>query len=385
MSIVPQPNALSRQEASEPSLGRLLSDREFQDRLDLLFRRSPAKQRAARRLRDRMDSRGRVTLAGGIRGWTEVLQCGLSRPRDMLEEMSSDEAIGLDIAREPGGWVAHIVVLIAFAPPDRSPITEPPSPAPSSPPEPEITAPHQEAVNDSADRSGIKPPQTPHVVHDSESMQQQQHARAHEATRFREEAPNRGYLTEQLLAAFPQADRGLLAAWETHLGVNLVAAAHKALAGRPRATAAEWAEDLRLAEDDRGADFPPGFVLSIWADGGRVTPRRRTLASRVQQRAGANHPAARELVDPEAAARWMAEQGISVSLGSQRLGPEPEPPPRPARAPDPPPSAAPPSPAAPPPIVPRPQLLRPLPGERRLGPIAEAARERQREKFRSGR
>jgi hypothetical protein len=157
-------------------LGSLLSDREFQDRLDTMVPRSPAKQFAMRQLRRRMDRDGRVNLAGGVRGWAKALHCSLSRPRQMLEEMAAEGLIALDILREPGGWVAQLTILAAFAAPDdRSVGPDRSSNAPPAP-EPLISAPHQDAENAEPDRSGDRsPPTPPHVVHDSDSEQQQQH------------------------------------------------------------------------------------------------------------------------------------------------------------------------------------------------------------------
>lgn len=312
-------------------LGPRLSDRAFQELLDTLFPRSPGKQKGLRRLRDAMDAQGCVTLDGGIRGWQQALDCGLSQGRPMLEAMAAEGAIALDIVREPGGWIANIVVLAAFESPDPCGITveeEGPDPCRiSAAPTREIVAPHQDALHDSPDRSGIKPPHTPHVE-SHESMQQQQH----DCARARDAVPDKAFLTEYLLREFPNTDRALLAAWQANEYVDNVSAAYNALAGFPTATLRDWETDLAAARKRRGIDTAEGLVLYAWARGKRVNPPREAeaapppprpspLADRLRKR--------REEFDPAEARAQVAR------LGGSTNPPPNEPPPARASPPGP--------------------------------------------------
>lgn len=225
---------------------------------------------------------GVVLLTGGVRGWAETLGCSPGWPRKLLAELERRTFVdGVEIYPGEGGLVAEVHL---FPVPQRSVIDQRP-PAATRPAPPEIAGSHQDATQHVPDSiSDRSPPTPPNKVLNHDSMQQQQHAHARVAEGL--EGPERSVLSRLLRADFPDAAPALLATWEADPAVDLTDAAYAALAGRPEATAEEWAIDLARAKDRPEVETPIAFVLAIWAGGGRVSPRRSSpLVERPQQAA----------------------------------------------------------------------------------------------------
>lgn len=268
-------------------------------RLDL--RRYPATRDGYERLCELADASGVVLLTGGVRGWAETIGCSYGYPKTMLRQLEGLGYVdGIEYYPGEGGLVAEV----HLHRPDRSLIeSEPPLPV-----ERVHEIPHQDAGEESADRSLIESPHTPlYGTHDSK--QQQQHE-AHTVS-----AGTDRVLTQQLLAEFPQADRALLAAWEANPRVNKLDAAREALAGFPRATLSDWQTDLANAEAARarGIAWPEGLVLACWSRGERVSPPRSKAPSPPPERPTRPVQRGREVLDTTAARAWIEQQGGIVN------------------------------------------------------------------------
>lgn len=157
----------------------------------------------------------------------------------------------------------------------------------------------------------------------------------------------------------------------------------------PGCTPADVARALAAAGVKPNAHTPPGLALEALARRQEVVPPRpleARPADEPRRPRGGRAPAG-EVVDPAAARAWLEEQGLPVTPppdapAAPAAPREPHRPPAPYLGPPPPPERVV-VPGAPPPVA-RAPIERPPPGQRRLGVIAERARELQRAKLRGG-
>lgn len=158
-------------------------------------------------------------------------------------------------------------------------------------------------------------------------------------------------------------------------------------AANPGCTPADVAAALAAAQLKPNAHTPPGLALEALARHQAVVPPREQApaAEPKPPRPRGRNVKPDELLDPAATRAWLAAQGLPVNPAPGEASPErpePRPPVKPYYGPEAPPERV--ATPQPPPISPRPLIQRPPPGERRLGPLHELGRERQRELLKRG-